>query len=230
MHKHGTRSNKSIPIVNHSTQELGKLERANIKAHREVEMSNPIVLIRDEAGILHDLEGHALNAQGQKFDTDGNAIIKVAVGEHQHQADGVARHQPDNNGLHGNDGADAIDRMRTRNDFELKPAYYTLVGLHPFDGLSSENPIDHIERFEDLATSIKANGVSSDYLFCKLFPYSLAGEATYWLKQLKPGSLTTWEATKTAFLNNFYDDTRSEDFQMKISTFTQGPTEAFKAA
>ncbi|KAL1198568.1 hypothetical protein V5N11_021645 [Cardamine amara subsp. amara] len=90
--------------------------------------------------------------------------------------------------------------------------------------------MDYIERFKDLATSIKANGVSSDYLFCKIFPCSLVGVAAYWLKQLKHVSLTTWEATKTAFLNNFYDDTRSEDLRMKISIFTQGPTEAFKAA
>jgi len=51
--------------------------------------------------------------------------------------------------------------------------------------------MDHIERFEDLVLSIKANGVSKDYLLWKLFPYSLAGEAASWLKQLKPGSLKT---------------------------------------
>ncbi|KAL1219794.1 hypothetical protein V5N11_019968 [Cardamine amara subsp. amara] len=90
--------------------------------------------------------------------------------------------------------------------------------------------MDHIEKFEDLASSIKANGVSDDCLFCKIFPYSLAGEAAYWLKQLKPGSLTTWEDIKIAFLNKFYDDARSEDLQNMISTFTQGPIETFKAA
>jgi len=42
--------------------------------------------------------------------------------------------------------------------------------------------MDHIERFEDLVLSIKANGVSEDYLLCKLFPYSLVGEAASWLK------------------------------------------------
>ncbi|MBW1279390.1 retrotransposon gag domain-containing protein, partial [Escherichia coli] len=90
--------------------------------------------------------------------------------------------------------------------------------------------MDHIERFEDLASSIKANGVSSDYLFCKLFPYSLSGEAAYWVQQLEPGSLTTWEDTKNAFLNNFFDEARSEDLRTKISIFKQGPTEAFKAS
>ncbi|KAL1224585.1 hypothetical protein V5N11_000916 [Cardamine amara subsp. amara] len=84
-----------------------------------------------------------------------------------------------------------------RNDFKLKPAYYTLVGQNPFHVLSHEHPMDHIEKFEDL---------------------------------LKPGSLTTWEDTKNAFLSNFYDDARSEELRLKISTFSQGPTEAFKTA
>ncbi|XP_024015918.1 uncharacterized protein LOC112089174 [Eutrema salsugineum] len=47
---------------------------------------------------------------------------------------------------------------------------------------------------------------------------------------LEPGSLTTWEETRNAFLHNFYDDARSEELRLKISMFSQGPTEAFKAA
>ncbi|KAL1203419.1 hypothetical protein V5N11_014345 [Cardamine amara subsp. amara] len=116
-----------------------------------------------------------------------------------------------------------------RNDFELKPQYYTLVGNHTFHAHPTEHPMDHIEKFEDLASSIKANGVSEDYLFCKLFPYSLAGEAARWLKQLKPGSLTTWKDTKKAFLENFYDDAKSEDLRNMIAQFSQGPAETFKA-
>ncbi|KAL1190477.1 Receptor like protein 23 [Cardamine amara subsp. amara] len=48
-----------------------------------------------------------------------------------------------------------------------------------FNNFSSSLPseMDHIEKFEDLVTSIKANGVSYDYLFCKLFLYSLSWEA-----------------------------------------------------
>lgn len=49
------------------------------------------------------------------------------------------------------------------NDFELKPTYFTLVGHHPFHDLLAEHPMDHIERFEDLVTSIKLNAVSEDY-------------------------------------------------------------------
>ncbi|KAG7578816.1 Retrotransposon gag domain [Arabidopsis thaliana x Arabidopsis arenosa] len=54
--------------------------------------------------------------------------------------------------------------------------------------------------------------------------------STSWLKQLKPGSLTNWQSIKIAFLNNFYGDGKFEELRNKLSTFTQGPAEAFKAA
>ena len=77
-----------------------------------------------------------------------------------------------------------------RKDFELKPKYLSLVSQNPFRGLPHENPIDHIEALEDFVSNIKVHGVSEDYLFCKIFPHSLAGDARHWLKQLQPGSLT----------------------------------------
>ncbi|KAL1218222.1 hypothetical protein V5N11_032895 [Cardamine amara subsp. amara] len=175
----------------------------------------------DEAGVLRDGEGLAYNDAGQRIDEHGQLIEEVVqdAGVARHQdvgASGVDRHQPvavDPNVVQGAAGAvvqcvmtlgdyNRPEQLYTnrcairpppfqRTDFELKPAYYTLVGHNPFHGLSYEHPMDHIEKFEDLVTSIKANGVSYDYLFCKLFPYSLSGETAYWLKQLKPGSLTT---------------------------------------
>ena len=79
-------------------------------------------------------------------------------------------------------------------------------------------------------SNIKVHGVSEDYLFCKLFPHSLAGDARHWLKQFQPGSLTCWSDIKSVFLNNFFDDTRTEEFRNKIYNFSQGATEAFNAS
>ena len=42
--------------------------------------------------------------------------------------------------------------------------------------------MDHLERFEDLISAIKVKGVPEDYLLCKLFKFSLFGEALHWLK------------------------------------------------
>ena len=90
--------------------------------------------------------------------------------------------------------------------------------------------MDHLERFEDFVSAIKANGVSEDYLFCNLFKYSLAGEASGWLKQLPPGSLTSWSDIKNAFLCNFFDEACTEDLRSKIATFTQEPEESFRSS
>ena len=71
--------------------------------------------------------------------------------------------------------------------------------------------MDHLERFEDLISAIKVKGVPEDYLICKLFKFSLSGEALHWLKQLPPGSLKSWSDIKNAFLCNFFDEARAED-------------------
>ena len=90
--------------------------------------------------------------------------------------------------------------------------------------------MDHLERFEDLVSVIKANGVPEDYLFFKLFKYSLDGEATHCLKQLPLGSLTSYADIKNVFLRNFFDEARAEDLRSKIATFTHEPTESFRSS
>ena len=112
----------------------------------------------------------------------------------------------------------------------MKAQYFTLVGQTPYCGLSHEHSTDHLERFKDLVSAIKANGVPEDYLFCKLFKYSLAGEASHWLKQLQPGSLTSCADIKNAFLCHTFDEARAEDLRSKIATFTHVPTESFRSS
>ena len=85
-------------------------------------------------------------------------------------------------------------------------------------------------RFEDLVSAIKANGVLEDYLLCKLFKYSLVGDALHWLTQSPPGSLTSWTDIKNTFLRNFFDEARAADLRSKTATFTQEPTESFRTS
>ncbi|XP_024005011.1 uncharacterized protein LOC112082144 [Eutrema salsugineum] len=139
-------------------------------------MENALALVRDDAGFWRDQDGQVCNERGQRLDGEGNIIRTLGDYNRPEQ-------------FYANRSAICAPAFQ-RNDFELKPVYYTLVGQHPFHGLSHEHPMDHIERFEELVTSIKYTGVSNDFLFCKL----------------------------------------SEELRLKISTFSQGPTEAFKAA
>ena len=134
------------------------------------------------------------NAEGQRIDVQGAAISEpdanatsttLPVDEAAQPKTFDYYNRPDR--YYPN--ISAIRPPTIERDFELKVQYYTLVGQLPHHGLSHEHPMDHLERFEDLISAIKVEGVSEDYLLCKLFRYSLAGEALHWLKQLQPGSL-----------------------------------------
>ena len=117
-----------------------------------------------------------------------------------------------------------------REEFAIHPAYYYLVSRGKFRGHFDESLLDHLEVFEDLVSSIKADGVQADYHLCKLFPHSLAGRGTSWLRQLEPGSLTNWSDTKNAFMIHFLDDSVTKLLREKISLFSQAPTEGLKVA
>ncbi|KAF3553129.1 hypothetical protein F2Q69_00013053 [Brassica cretica] len=92
-----------------------------------------------------------------------------------------------------------------RDDFDLKPTYIKLMRQRTFHDFPHEQPINHINMFEELVLFI-FNEVPEDHYFCKLFPYTLAGDATHWFKKLPPGSLTSWNDMRDAFLNKFLYD------------------------
>ncbi|KFK23830.1 hypothetical protein AALP_AAs44826U000100 [Arabis alpina] len=142
-------------------------------------------MLPNAEGQLVDREGNKYNDQGKKLDAAGNVVVEAAertLGDYnrleEYYANKAAIQPP---GF-------------ARKDFELKPAFFSLLAQHQFHGHPSEHSMDYLERFEDLASSIKANGVSLDYVFCKVFPYSLAGDAAYWLKQLEPGHQMTLDS------------------------------------
>ncbi|CAA7039510.1 unnamed protein product [Microthlaspi erraticum] len=99
--------------------------------------------------------------------------------------------------------------LPARNDYEIKPQIIALVRQNQFNGLPAEHPLDHIENFEEICSTTRSNGVSADYLKCKLFSFSLGDKASRWLKSLPAHSITTWDEYKAAFINHFYTKQRS---------------------
>ena len=89
------------------------------------------------------------------------------------------------------------------------------MGQRPFHGFPCEHPIAHINMFHELV-SIIFNEVPEDYHFCKLFTYTLAGEAACWFKKLPPGSLKIWKDIMNAVLNNYlYDAATNLEIEME---------------
>ena len=56
------------------------------------------------------------------------------------------------------------------------PEYLIMVRQNPFCGTISERPHDHIDYLEEL--------MNDEYNRCKLFPFSLEGDARKWLDQI----------------------------------------------
>lgn len=108
-----------------------------------------------------------------------------------------------------------IDVAET-NNFDLNREWYDWGSVDPFRGLPHENPRDLIKELEELASASEQNEVSVDHIICKIFPYSLFGDAFRWFSQLQPGSLTSWDDIERAFLYKFLDDAEATREKEKI--------------
>ena len=117
-----------------------------------------------------------------------------------------------------------------RRDFEIKTGLINLVEKNPFHGNPSEDPMYHLEHFERVCDTSRHNGVPQGALKCRLFPFSLADKAIRWLKSIPPGSLTTWEETRAAFLQHFFTKSRSTYLRSRIGSFQQLDSESFHEA
>ncbi|CAA7028207.1 unnamed protein product [Microthlaspi erraticum] len=112
-------------------------------------------------------------------------------------------------------------------EFKISSKLIALVEQHQFRGLEEEQPIDHIEKFEEICATRRCSGVSEDYLKCTLFSFSLIEKAYKWMKALPAGSITTWDEYKRAFLKNFYPKERLKWMRRRISEFRHEAHESF---
>src|ERR1044072_3903947 len=66
-------------------------------------------------------------------------------------------------------------------NFELRPAFISLVSQHQLGGSSLEDPHAHLERFVRNCSTCRVNNVSSDSIMLVVFPFSLRDAAEEWL-------------------------------------------------
>ena len=86
--------------------------------------------------------------------------------------------------------------------YELKTG---LIHLLPkFNGLAGEDPHKHLKEFHIVCSTMKPHEVQEDHICLKAFPHSLEGLAKDWLYYLAPGSITSLDDLKRAFLDKFF--------------------------
>ena len=111
--------------------------------------------------------------------------------------------------------------------FELKSSL--LHHIPKYHGLSMENPNKHLKEFEVVCSSMTPINVDGSILKMKAFPLSLLDKAKDWLYELAPGTVTSWESMKRAFLEKFFPTSCVILLRKKISGIQQNQGESFPA-
>ncbi|CAN6579329.1 unnamed protein product [Malus baccata var. baccata] len=110
-------------------------------------------------------------------------------------------------------------------EFELKSSL--LHHIPKYQGLSMEDPNKHLKEFEVVCSSMTPINVDGSILKMKAFPFSLMEKAKNWLYELAPGTVTSWESMKRAFLEKFFPTSRVILLQKRISGIQQDEGESF---
>ena len=113
------------------------------------------------------------------------------------------------------------------DEFELKSSL--LHHIPKYHGLSMEDPNKHLKEFEVVCSSMTPVNVDGSILKMKAFPFSLMDKAKDWLYELAPGTVTSWESMKRAFLEKFFPTSRIILLRKKISGIQQDEGESFPA-
>ncbi|CAM8913778.1 unnamed protein product [Rhodiola kirilowii] len=113
-------------------------------------------------------------------------------------------------------------------DFDVKSSLVHMVTNDQFQGAG--NPSTHLTNFQEYCRTYKPRNTPVEYVYLKLFPSSLYGDAKEWLQNHDPGTFRTWDHLATAFLNKFYPSSRTKKFTDFILTFSQRDNELFHQA
>ncbi|CAN6544516.1 unnamed protein product [Malus baccata var. baccata] len=105
------------------------------------------------------------------------------------------------------------------DEFELKSSL--LHHIPKYHGLSMEEPNKHLKEFEVVCSSMTPINVDGNILMMKTFPFSLLERAKDWLYELAPGTVTSWDSMKRAFLEKFFPTSRVILLRKRISGIQQ---------
>ncbi|KAM2305804.1 hypothetical protein ACFXTH_025323 [Malus domestica] len=93
--------------------------------------------------------------------------------------------------------------------------------------MSMEDPNKHLKEIEVVCSSMTHVNVDGSILKMKAFPFSLLEKAKDWLYELAPGTVTSWDSMKRAFLEKFFPTSRVILLRKRISGIQQNQGESF---
>ncbi|GJZ43220.1 hypothetical protein Tco_0590475 [Tanacetum coccineum] len=90
-----------------------------------------------------------------------------------------------------------------------------------FSGSDHEDANKHIEKVLEIVDLFHVPNITQDQLMLRVFPMSLTGDASHWLRNKPSGSIKTWEDLKTKFLSKYCPPARTAKKMKEINNFQQ---------
>ncbi|GJW02019.1 hypothetical protein Tco_1560875 [Tanacetum coccineum] len=92
-----------------------------------------------------------------------------------------------------------------------------------FSGSEHEDANEHIEKVLKIVDLFHIPEVTQDQVLLRVFPMSLTGAASRWLRNEPSGLITNWETLKTKILNKYCPPARTAKKMEEINNFQQEP-------
>ncbi|GJZ69854.1 homeodomain-like protein [Tanacetum coccineum] len=124
----------------------------------------------------------------------------------------------------------ARPKINNKDQFELKGQFLKELRENTFSGSDNEDANEHIEKVLEIVDLFHVPNITVDQLMLRVFPISLTGAATHWLRNEPTGSIKTWEDLKTKFLNKYCPPGRIAKKMEEINNFQQEPDETLYQA
>ncbi|GJR91662.1 retrovirus-related pol polyprotein from transposon TNT 1-94 [Tanacetum coccineum] len=124
----------------------------------------------------------------------------------------------------------ARPKISNKDQFELKGQFLKELRENTFSGSDNEDANKHIEKVLKIVDLFHVPNITMDQLMLRVFPISLTGAASRWLRNEPNGSIKTWEDLKTKFLNKYCPPGRTAKKMEEINNFQQESDETIYQA
>ncbi|GKD47433.1 hypothetical protein Tco_1272078, partial [Tanacetum coccineum] len=124
----------------------------------------------------------------------------------------------------------ARPKIEEKDSFELKGQFLKGLRENTFSGSDNEDANEHIEKVLEIVDLFHVPNITVDQLMLRVFPISLTGAASHWLRNEPTGSIKTWEDLKTKFLNKYCPPGQTVKKMEEINNFQQESDETLYQA
>ncbi|GKE68742.1 hypothetical protein Tco_1526814, partial [Tanacetum coccineum] len=108
---------------------------------------------------------------------------------------------------------------------EFRSPDFNILSDQEYSEEEEEDSNEHIEKVLEIVDLFHVPNITVDQLMLRVFPISLTGAASRWLRNEPTGSIKTWEDLKTKFLNKYCPPGRTAKKIEEINNFQQEPDE-----